>query len=98
RCPSTRPWARSPWTTGTRSAPDCDESYVGTWDGVTAWAPLVDKHWVSATKKFTWTTPTTGTVQDFDRGTFLSFKASAPEASGAVQAIKDRKSTRLNSS
>lgn len=50
---------------------------VGTWDGVTAWAPLVDKHWVSATKKFTWTTPTTGTVQDFDRGTFLSFKASA---------------------
>ncbi|WP_328641831.1 hypothetical protein [Streptomyces canus] len=68
--------------------PDCDESYVGTWDGVTAWAPLVDKHWVSATKKFTWTTPTTGTVQDFDRGTFLSFKASSPEASGAVEAIK----------
>ncbi|MER5717516.1 hypothetical protein [Streptomyces sp. NPDC002132] len=48
----------------------------------------MDKHWVSATKKFTWSTPTTGTVQDFDRGTFLGFKASSPEASGAVQAIK----------
>ncbi|MGI5375219.1 hypothetical protein ACQEV2_13420 [Streptomyces sp. CA-251387] len=68
--------------------PDCDEGYVGTWNGLTTWAPITDKHWASATKKFTWTTPTAGTSRDFDRGTFLSFKASSPEATGAVQAVK----------
>ncbi|WP_328668406.1 hypothetical protein [Streptomyces sp. NBC_00328] len=68
--------------------PDCDEAYQGGWDGLTAWEPIVDNHWASATRTFTWNNAVSGTSQKFDRGTFLSFKAAAPEAAGAAPVIK----------
>lgn len=58
--------------------PDCDEAYQGTWDGLTVWEPVVDTHWASATRTFTWNNAVSGTSQKFDRGTFLNFKAAAP--------------------
>ncbi|MER6369969.1 hypothetical protein ABT255_16580 [Streptomyces mirabilis] len=68
--------------------PDCDEAYQGTWDGLTVWEPVVDTHWASATRTFTWNNAVSGTSQKFDRGTFLNFKAAAPEAAGAAATIK----------
>ncbi|WP_329364774.1 hypothetical protein [Streptomyces sp. NBC_01483] len=68
--------------------PDCDEAYQGTWDGLTMWEPIVDTHWASATRTFTWNNAVSGTSEKFDRGTFLNFKAAAPEAAGAAATIK----------
>ncbi|MFF4351657.1 hypothetical protein [Streptomyces sp. NPDC001530] len=68
--------------------PDCDEAYQGGWDGLTVWEPIVDTHWASATRTFTWNNAVSGTSQKFDRGTFLNFKAAAPEAAGAAATIK----------
>ncbi|MFF4732080.1 Tat pathway signal protein [Streptomyces mirabilis] len=71
----------------TPCTPDCDASYTSSWSDAT-WTGLLDKHWASATKANTWTAPTAGTSQAFDRGVFLSFKADSPEWQGLVPVDK----------
>ncbi|WP_329037067.1 hypothetical protein OHT61_10165 [Streptomyces sp. NBC_00178] len=66
-------------------SPNCDTTYNGTWSGPTVWEPVVDTHWVSATRTFTWKTPVSGTTEEFDRGTFLGFTSAAAAAAGAVK-------------
>ncbi|MER6998191.1 hypothetical protein [Streptomyces sp. NPDC000410] len=69
-------------------SPNCNGAYAGTWDAPTTWTGLGDTHWASATKTFTWTLPTAGTAETFDRGTFLNFKAANPQTVGAIPVEK----------
>ncbi|MEV2210450.1 Tat pathway signal protein [Streptomyces sp. NPDC050997] len=71
----------------TPCTPDCDAAYSTNFSDAT-WTGLLDKHWASATKTNTWTAPTVGTSQKFDRGVFLSFKADSPQWQGLVPVDK----------
>ncbi|MEQ6028071.1 DNRLRE domain-containing protein [Streptomyces salinarius] len=64
-------------------SPDCSETHVGGWEGTPTWSGTIDRHEISATRTFTWEAAKAGTSQEFDRGNFLGFKASA--APGAVE-------------
>ncbi|WP_327415674.1 golvesin C-terminal-like domain-containing protein [Streptomyces sp. NBC_01233] len=63
---------------------NCSSSLDGVWSGATSWAPVGDSHWAIATRKYTWTKPTAGTSEEFDRGTVMKFSASSPEVAGSV--------------
>ncbi|MCC5475632.1 golvesin C-terminal-like domain-containing protein [Streptomyces barringtoniae] len=71
----------------TPCTPNCDATYTTNWTDAT-WTSLTDKHWASATKSNTWTTPTAGTSEKFDRGVYLSFKADSPKWQGVVPVDK----------
>ncbi|MEW2373374.1 hypothetical protein AB0940_28975 [Streptomyces sp. NPDC006656] len=64
---------------------NCSSSLSGAWSSPTTWAPVGDSHMASATRTFTWTKPTSGTSENFDRGTILKFSASSPAVAGAVE-------------
>ncbi|MER5811758.1 hypothetical protein ABT143_26830 [Streptomyces sp. NPDC002033] len=64
---------------------NCSSSLDGAWNGSTTWTGSSDTHWASATRKFAWTKPVSGTFEDLDRGTVLKFSAASPDAAGAVE-------------